>query len=164
MKKELSKETFDELLKQLSLTPALTKDKVAFKERVHTTNKSNILLKSKLVHYSTSNTKLNDIVNTISGKKTKDIIAFHTVESTPPNRTTPHVDPYSECTLNILLEDDFEGGEFYLNDKEYKNLYKKGQYALYNGSTDKHAVSKVTKGVRKTLIVWYKQSTDKSIL
>lgn len=170
MKKELSKEVFENLILELSKTPEVTE--AEFKNRISVSQEfsriknktSKILATSKLIHYSLTNEKLNKIISAVTKRKTEDIIALHTIESLPPSKTLPHVDTTSVCTLNILLEDNFEGGKFYLNGKVHNGLNKKGEYIIYNGSKDKHSVSEVTKGVRKSLVVWYKHSGKKTIL
>lgn len=157
----LSKSEFDILIKELRNTPLASQDEIDFRANIEKEfiyvqkNISKTLLGSKLIHYSTSNKKLNKIINTLTNRDTTDIIALHTIESYPPSETKPHVDLRSTCTLNILLEDNFEGGDFYLNDMIYSDLKKKGDYIVYNGGKEKHSVSKITKGVRKSLIVWY---------
>lgn len=157
----LSKDIFDELVLELARTPKATeaefkKRTTAAHEFVRVKNKtSKILATSKLIHYSLSNEKLNKIISDITKRKTKDIISLHTIESLPPSETLNHVDEYSVLTLNVLLEDEFEGGEFYLNEKLYNGMKEKGDYVLYAGNKEYHAVRTVTSGVRKTLILWY---------
>ena len=158
---KLSKKEFSNLLNELSKTPLASQDEIEFRISIEKEfryvqkNISKTLLGSELIHYSTSNEKLNKIINNLTNRNTIDIIALHTIESHPPSETNPHVDLRSTCTLNILLEDDFDGGDFYLNKKLYDGLRKKGDYIVYNGGKELHSVSKITKGVRKSLIVWY---------
>lgn len=158
---KLSKEIFDELLLELSKTPMasdaeMKKRTTAAYEFVRVKNKtSKILATSNLIHYSLKNEKLNKIISDITKRKTSDIISLHTIESLPPSETLNHVDEYSVLTLNVLLEDDFEGGAFYLNGELYNGMKKKGDYVLYAGNKEYHAVRTVTSGIRKTLILWY---------
>ena len=53
-----------------------------------------------------------------------------------------------------MLEDDFEGGDFYLRG-ELTNFKKRGQVAYYMGMDAPHRVTKILKGSRKVLVVWY---------
>jgi predicted 2-oxoglutarate/Fe(II)-dependent dioxygenase YbiX len=158
---KLSNKEFNELLKELSNTPLANQDEIDFRANIEKEfryvqkNISKTLLGSELIHYSTRNEKLNKIINKLTGRDTTDIIALHTIESHPPSETKPHVDLRSTCTLNILLKDEFEGGEFYLNEELYDGLRKKGDYIVYNGGKELHSVSTITSGVRKSLIVWY---------
>jgi hypothetical protein len=150
---KLSEDIFNELVLELSKTPMASdaemgKRTTAAYEFVRVKNKtSKILATSNLIHYSLQNEKLNKIIS--------DIISMHTIESLPPSETLNHVDEYSVLTLNVLLEDNFEGGVFYLNGEPYNGMKKKGDYVMYAGNKEYHAVSTVTSGVRKTLILWY---------
>tara|TARA_X000001036_G_scaffold13724_2_gene11702 strand:+ start:14014 stop:14562 length:549 start_codon:yes stop_codon:yes gene_type:complete len=80
-----------------------------------------------------------------------------------------HVDqknmPYSDnrvrkISFSILLNDDFEGGEFDLevgnpNEKErYETIYLNKYQALFFQSDWFHRVQPITKGVRKSLVGW----------
>lgn len=163
---KLSKKEFNKLLTELYNTPISTQREINSRASIVKEFTSvqegttEILLGSKLIHYSTKNEKLNKIIKGLTNKETKDIIALHTIESVPPCETKSHTDSHSVCTLNVLLEDDFEGGEFYLNNKKYNELKEKGDYVVYDGGKERHAVSKITKGVRKSLIVWYGKSKE----
>lgn len=158
---KLSKQEFEKLITELSVTPLSTQEEIDFRASIEKefsavqNNVSKTLLGSKLIHYSTKNEKLNSIIKNLTNEETDNIIAFHTIESHPPAETKPHVDLRSYLTMNILLEDDFEGGDFYLNNKKYDGLKEKGEYILYKGNKEIHSVSKITKGIRKSLIVWY---------
>jgi hypothetical protein len=166
----LNKDIFEELILELSRTPKATEEEfkkrsTAVHEFVKVKNKtSKILATSKLIHYSLSNENLNKIISNITKRKTSDILSLHTIESSLNSETKSHIDNHSELTLNILLKDEFKGGNFYLNGKLYEELRKKGDHILYNGSRDKHSVSKITKGVRKSLVVWYKHTKNRSII
>lgn len=163
---KLSKQKFEKLLSELYSTPISTQKEIDSRASIIKEFTSvqegttEILLGSKLIHYSTKNEKLNNIINGLTNRETKDIIALHTIESVPPCETKSHADSHSVCTLNILLEDDFEGGEFYLNNKKYDGLRERGDYVVYNGGKERHSVSKITKGVRKSLIVWYGKNKE----
>ena len=166
---KLTNDEFKILLRELNNTPLSTKEEINYRASIEKefrfvqNNISKTLLGSKLIHYSTKNKNLNSILNKLTNRKTNEIIALHTIESHPPAETKPHVDLRSSCTLNILLEDDFEGGKFYLNDREYDGMKTKGEYIVYNGRKERHAVSTITKGVRKSLIVWYSELTSNLI-
>ena len=158
---KLSKDIFDTLVLELEKTPKVTESE--FNKRVTSVpefarikNKtSKILATSELIHYSTRNENLNKIISDITKRKTSDILSLHTIESLQNSETKPHVDTLSDLTLNILLKDEFEGGKFYLNGELYNNLTKKGDYVMYKGNEETHAVTIIKAGVRKTLIVWY---------
>jgi|13_taG_2_1085334.scaffolds.fasta_scaffold34496_2 hypothetical protein len=158
---KLSKDIFDTLVLELEKTPKVTESEfnkraTSVPEFARVKNKtSKILATSELIHYSTRNENLNKIISDITKRKTSDILSLHTIESLQNSETKPHVDTLSDLTLNILLKDEFEGGKFYLNGELYNNLTKKGDYVMYKGNEETHAVTIIKAGVRKTLIVWY---------
>ena len=157
---KLSKEIFNELLDELSKTP--TVNEAEWERRISIVNdfkrideNDSKITNTKLVHYSFRNKKLNKIISDITNRDIKDAISLHTIEAEPPTATIKHKDKYSQLTLNILLEDEFEGGYLYINDIKMDGLRKKGDYLIYNGSTEPHWVTPVTKGKRKSLVVWF---------
>ena len=79
----------------------------------------------------------------------------HSRGAVPPQATVAHTDKYSEITLNILLEDDCEGGYLYIEGKKIEEYEKKGDYVIYEGRKQKHSVTPIIKGKRKALIVWF---------
>lgn len=162
----LSKEIFDEIVLELSKTPKASDSEMkkrinAAHEFVNIENKTSKILSnsSDLIHYSLLNEKLNKIISDITKRKTKDVLSLHTIKSLPPSETINHIDSYSVLTLNILLEDRFKGGEFYLDGELYNGMCKKGDYVMYAGNKQYHAVRPITSGIRKTLIVWYHKSS-----
>ena len=157
---KLPKEIFDELIYELSKTPLVNEhewrrrtDLVdAFKGiEARTSEFTNTIL----THYSFRNPKLNKIFTDLTKRDINDAISLHTIEAYPPEGTVPHRDKYSYLTVNILIEDNFEGGQFYLNHKKYDGLREKGDYVFYNGNEEYHEVKPVTKGRRKSLVIWY---------
>ena len=157
---KLSKEIFNNLIDELSKTPTVNKSEwekrislVSDFKRIEENNSK--ITNTKLTHYSFRNERLNKIISDISKRDIKDAISLHTVEVGPPEGTVLHRDSHSHLTVNILLEDNFEGGELYLNYKKYDGLREKGDYVFYNGFEDYHEIKPVTKGKRKSLVVWY---------
>ena len=65
-------------------------------------------------------------------------------------------------TFNEVLEDNFEGGDFYLN-KELIDFKKRGDVAYYEGWSSHHSISKITKGNRKVLVLWYSEFPKNSV-
>ena len=61
-----------------------------------------------------------------------------------------HIDP-SKYTICIALNDDFEGGEFFVNKKPVK--LNTGDGVIFLGNTT-HAVSEILSGSRWSLCVW----------
>ena len=162
---KLSKETFNNLVDELSKTPTVNEsewkkltsiisDFNRIKENDGTFEHSNIT-NTKLTHYSFRNKRLNKIISDITQRDIKDAITIHIIEAQISTHTTPHIDRQSDLTLNVLLEDDFEGGYLHINDIKVDGMRTKGDYIIYNGSKEPHFVTSVTKGTRKTLVVWF---------
>jgi len=72
------------------------------------------------------------------------------------NKYGDDVEP-RKLSLTLLLNDEFEGGEFQINDGKEENAIKipmqKGRIILFP-SFMIHRVTPVTKGVRKSLVIW----------
>ena len=62
---------------------------------------------------------------------------------------------YHPLTSILYLNDDFEGGETFVEDKIIKP--KKGLMISFEGDKLKHGVKKITKGTRYTIPCWYKR-------
>jgi len=157
---KLSKEVFNELVLELEQTPKVNEKE--WRERVSLTNDwepvdvgDSWITTTKVIHYSFRNPNLNKILEELSGRSIRDCLTLHTVEAVPPQATVPHKDLYSEVTLNILLEDDCEGGYLYVEGKKIEEYEKKGDYVIYEGRNKEHSVTAITKGKRKALIVWF---------
>ncbi len=61
---------------------------------------------------------------------------------------------YHTYTSVIYLNDDFKGGETFVND--LKIIPEIGKIVTFQGSLNIHGVLKITKGNRYTLPIWYK--------
>lgn len=73
---------------------------------------------------------------------------WHTDSSFGINNVNPR-----KLSLSLLLNDDYEGGDFELNWPGNKVECKKGRLIIFP-SVLMHRVKPVTKGVRKALVVW----------
>lgn len=156
---KLSKNKLEELIYELSKTPLVNKEE--WNQRLAVTDAFRRIKENKeyttalMTHYSFRNKKLNKIISEITKKDIGEALSLHTIEAYPPESTKEHIDGFSTLTLNILLEDDFEGGYIYINGKKINGLRERGDYLMYNGSKEPHSVTPVIKGKRKSLIVWY---------
>jgi predicted 2-oxoglutarate/Fe(II)-dependent dioxygenase YbiX len=73
-----------------------------------------------------------------------------------------HIDRYSESesnhdflyNINVRLNDDYKGGEFYLNDSPYQKPV--GEIYHYK-STEYHEVKRITEGIRYTAIFYIRE-------
>ena len=157
---KLSTQKFNELISELEKTPPVNERE--WKERTGLTNDwapvdvgDSWITTTKVIHYSFRNPNLNKILEELSGRSIRDCLTLHTVEAVPPQATVPHTDLYSQITLNILLEDECEGGYLYLGDEKVEGYKEKGDYVIYEGRKIEHSVTPIIKGKRKALIVWY---------
>jgi len=67
-----------------------------------------------------------------------------------------HEPPVRKISMTCLLshESEFEGGELQIEKEENKVILKQGQ-AVFFASFIKHRVAPVTRGVRKSLVMWF---------
>jgi len=159
MDMRLSKNIFSNLLYELEKTPLVNEqewqERISFTDAFRRIIELNEFSDTTTVHYSFRNNNLNKILTEISKRDIKDALTLHTVEAYPPQSTIEHIDKASQLTLNILLEDNFEGGYIYINGEKINGLRERGDYLMYNGSKEPHSVTPVIRGKRKSLIVWY---------
>ena len=69
--------------------------------------------------------------------------------------------PWREYTAILYLNDDYEGGELLLPDKELRIKPKKAQLCAIEAG-ERHGVAAIKKGVRYTLITWFTSKEEKS--
>ena len=157
---KLSTQKFNELINELEKTPLI--NKAEWEKKISITGDwapvsldKSWITTTKVIHYSFRNPNLNKILEELSGRSIRDCLTLHTVEAVPPQATVPHTDLYSQITLNILLEDECEGGYLYLGDEKVEGYKEKGDYVIYEGRKIEHSVTPIIKGKRKALIVWY---------
>jgi PKHD-type hydroxylase len=67
-----------------------------------------------------------------------------------------HEPPVRKISMTCLLshESEFEGGELQIEKEENKVILKQGQ-AVFFASFIKHRVAPITRGVRKSLVMWF---------
>lgn len=105
-------------------------------------------------YYDITNKDINKKLSIILQKENETPISLHTLIYRQGAEMKRHRDTNSADTFVIMLEDNFEGGVFYLNE-EPTQFKKRGEVARYHGHTNFHSVTPITKGTRKVLIVWY---------
>lgn len=160
---KLNDTIFNLLLKEIDKTPIASDEEVINRSTIPAhfkkvqENKATTYIDGTLIHLSTKNDNLNNIIKDITNRDTEHIIAFHLMTSEPPAYVSEHKDSGSDLTLVILLEDKFEGGYAYIEGKQYEGMRTSGEYIMYKGGEVSHSVSKITKGRRKVLVVWYKK-------
>ena len=113
-----------------------------------------------------NNTELTDILKKYIefDDKTEYFSSIHYINYSINQEAKSHVDlPYSYKTYVIILNEDYEGGEFYIENELIPQ--KIGYMMEYNGDI-KHSVKRIKKGNREVLVVWINKSqkNSKSIL
>ena len=95
--------------------------------------------------------------------KTEYISNIHYIKYLTGEEAKPHADKDSaDRTFIMLLNDNFEGGDFYLENE--KTEFKKGDLLEFDSSKI-HSVKKIEKGEREVLVIWVKKiSKDKKSL
>ena len=75
---------------------------------------------------------------------------FYVNQYNKGDKCLPHVDP-TKYTICIALNDDFEGGDFYVDNQVVK--LKTGDGVIFPGHA-KHKLSELSSGSRMSLCVW----------
>lgn len=79
----------------------------------------------------------------------------------------PNYSPNRNYSSTFLLNDDFEGGQFYFEDgngKKHLQSVRAGWGSVFGaGKEYPHGVTRVTKGTRYTVAVWYTREYEHSI-
>lgn len=100
-----------------------------------------------------NNPKLINTLTKVTKLDQSSLHSIHTVEYKEGVDLCNHYDTHSRQTFVILLNSADEGGEFIFEDKKYH--FEKGSVINYNGSKTSHGVSKIIKGHRKTIVLFY---------
>jgi PKHD-type hydroxylase len=61
---------------------------------------------------------------------------------------------HRKLSLTLLLNDDFEGGEFQINTSQPEKIHCPKGRAILFPSFELHRVKPVTKGIRRSIVVW----------
>lgn len=103
--------------------------------------------------YNTENKTLN---NWLSNKFSKNNIveSLYTMEYRDGDFSSKHTDFLRNVTI-ILLTDDFDGGNFLIEDNDI-GLSNLGEYVMLDGHKHRHEVTKITRGIRKVLVIFFK--------
>lgn len=104
---------------------------------------------------------LNNKINSIAKKINNSTIDWAQIVKWPKGTfQNLHLDTTSaQTTLTSIcfLNDDFKGGELFLEDG---TLFKpiKGRIVFFDGMYFKHGVKKIKEGTRHTIAIWYKKN------
>lgn len=110
---------------------------------------------SVLRYYSTLNETLNNYFKLLFNRQDIQIFIISEVTYTQGGLALPHQDPDSGLTFNIMLEDNFKGGDLWV-EGVLQDFYKRGDMVCFNGCKDFHNLTEVTAGKRKILSIWCK--------
>lgn len=106
--------------------------------------------------YNAENEKLNNWL-TDKFSKNKIVDSLYTMEYREGDFSSKHIDFLRNVTI-ILLTDDFDGGRFLIEDSDI-DLSKLGEYVMLDGHKHNHEVTKITRGIRKALVIFFKPQT-----
>jgi hypothetical protein len=112
------------------------------------------LVSSETFFCDLNNEELVNIVKKyiIVDEDTEYISSIHYINYKEGEEAKEHTDTVSSIrTYIILLNDEFEGGEFYLEDKHIP--FRLGEMVRFDGTTP-HSVKAVKSGNREVLAVW----------
>lgn len=155
----LSNEELSFLLEQLNQTKIITFEEAQeeWKEtHPYILNNGSGLNPTLFEVYNTKNEILN---NWLSNKFSKNNIveSLYTMEYRVGDFSEKHKD-FLRSVAIILLTDDFDGGKFLIEDNDI-GLSKLGEYVMLDGQKHRHEVTKITRGIRKALVIFFKPQT-----
>lgn len=109
------------------------------------------------------NSKLIEWLVNITGISSNSIHSLHTVDYPEGSKLKPHLDTRSSQTFVFILNQSEQGGDAMIAGKQYS--FHAGTILEYNGQKVFHGVTEVTKGERKTLVMFHgHKSTIKSTI
>jgi len=119
----------------------------------------NALILSSMKHYGKHDEELNSFLLNKFGHKDYTIDFFYELIYNVGDYTNPHYDKkmVAQTTL-VLLSDNFTVGDLIIDDVNL-NFNSKGDYVNFRGCDEKHAVSTVTEGQRRVLVVMFNKHT-----
>lgn len=167
---KFSPEELEYLKDELEKTHIMTGDELKYIKSAHpqlyytTQNKKDegvALITEKSFIYSLTNLKLNKFICEKFNEPIDNLYVIHRLIYIENGFARKHKDRFTtHKTVSLLLSDEFEGGDMYINDRKV-SLNKKGEFILFNGGKDWHEVKPIIKGVRDVLIVWFSKKQSK---
>ena len=110
-----------------------------------------------------NNPKLIERLVNFTGIDSNSIHSLHLIDYPLGSNLNTHLDSRSSHTFVFILENAFKGGDVIMQDKIYK--FDAGTVLEYNDQKVMHGVTKIEKGTRQTLVMWYgHKSTTKSVI
>lgn len=167
---KLSTEEFYFLKNELNSTPTMTDEEIKFAKSAHPQlyyaykekkDDDIAIITKKTIIYSLRNKNLNNFLCNTFKESLQNLYMIHRHIYSVNNFAKRHKDRFTTYkTISIILSDEFDGGDMYINDKKIQ-LNKNGEYVSFNGGTDFHEVKPITKGNRDVLIVWFSKKQSK---
>ena len=167
---KFSKEEFTFLINELKNTHILTESELGYVKSAHpqlyytTKNDRNMgvsLYTDEAYLYSLNNTILNEFICKKFNEPIENLYMVHRLIYGKGGRALKHKDRFTtHKTVSIVLSDNFEGGDMYINDKRVE-LNSSGDYLCFNGGKDVHEVKEVISGYRDVLIIWFSKKQSK---
>lgn len=117
-----------------------------------------------LTPLSLKNNTLVDFLTEKTQLPKKNIVSIHFTEYNEESETTEHRDSNSSHTCLFLLNSSSKGGDLKI-DNQIIDFKEEGSWVVFDGGKLLHGVTKIEKGFRKVLVVWYGKSiNNKSII
>jgi predicted 2-oxoglutarate/Fe(II)-dependent dioxygenase YbiX len=167
---KLSNEEFLFLKKELDNTPLVEGEELEYTKKAHPLlyyvavgkeHESITLFVEDTKIFSLKNEILNKFICEKFGESTDNLYMLHRLKYGVNGFAKRHRDRFSTYkTVSLVLSDDFEGGDMYMNDERVE-LNKAGEYIIFNGGKDFHEIKPITKGVRDVLIIWFSTNQRK---
>ena len=158
------------LKSQLEITPLMNDDEINFVKSAHSQLYSTYigekgddvaLITENSIIYSLKNKNLNNFLCEKLEEPIEYLYMIHKHIYGVGDFAKKHKDRYAtHKTVSIILSDEFEGGDMYVNDKKIQ-LNTNGEYVSFFGGNDFHEVKPITKGNREVLIVWFSKKQSK---
>jgi hypothetical protein len=170
---KLSKEEYQFLKSELENTNILTEDELRYIKSAHdrmyyTTH--NIKIEGNVLHtescwfYNLENKKLNTFLCEKFNEPLNNLYTIHRLMYGVGGKCDKHKDRFTtHKTVSIILSNDFEGGDMYINDEKVE-MNSEGDYISFNGGKDFHEVKEIINGKRDVLIVWFSNKQSKFTL
>lgn len=113
----------------------------------------NVIRLKEIFYCDLTNKKLVDIIlKYITLEKDEVIYSLHYIKYESGYYAKRHLDIKANKTYLIMLNDNFEGGELYVND----NLvpFKQGDMVVFDGQKEYHEVKEIMSGCREMMVAW----------
>jgi len=113
------------------------------------------LILSSMKHYGLHDEQLNTFLISNFGTPGYELDFFYELTYNEGDYTKPHYDrEIAIQTTLVLLNDDFSGGELFIDETDVK-FNKKKLYINFDGHKLKHSVNKVLSGKRIVLVIMF---------